>query len=251
MVRPTVINLGVCKSGTSSLHEFFLCNGWRSVHDTGCGDPRRRSAVVRPFGCDEELTAFVARHHLCSEVPWLRSKCFTPNKTSSTAVLEARFRQEMGGFEVYAELNNAFACHFPQVEMLHRLMRRLPDACYVLTSRLVEHWLQSVMDYRPPGNCTDDFPTLGANLLEHCPLWPQNETGLARWYVKHLVRARAALRTVRCALEVEIESPHAASRLASLFPGTNASCWERHNAREDIERRRSSLQADDSQLIAA
>ena len=33
--RPLVINLGLAKSGTTSLHEFFRCSGWCSRHDWG------------------------------------------------------------------------------------------------------------------------------------------------------------------------------------------------------------------------
>eukprot|EP00966_Prymnesium_polylepis_P328152 7383959-Prymnesium_polylepis.1 len=60
--HPLVINLGVAKSGTTSLHEYFLCNGWRSVHDVGCGRPLER--------CASKLTSFMARWHPCAEVPW-------------------------------------------------------------------------------------------------------------------------------------------------------------------------------------
>ena len=43
--RPLVINLGIAKTGTSSLQAFFECNGWRAVHNTGCGGKRCYSAV--------------------------------------------------------------------------------------------------------------------------------------------------------------------------------------------------------------
>lgn len=31
--RPLIINLGLTKSGTTSLHHFFDCSGWCSRHD--------------------------------------------------------------------------------------------------------------------------------------------------------------------------------------------------------------------------
>jgi len=43
--RPLVINLGIAKTGTSSLNTYFECSGWRAVHNLGCNGKRCFSAV--------------------------------------------------------------------------------------------------------------------------------------------------------------------------------------------------------------
>ena len=43
--RSLVINLGIAKTGTSSLKTYFECSGWRAVHNLGCNGKRCFSAV--------------------------------------------------------------------------------------------------------------------------------------------------------------------------------------------------------------
>ena len=45
--RPVVFNLGVAKSGTMSLREYFKCNRWRVSHDLECGRTRCSVALSR------------------------------------------------------------------------------------------------------------------------------------------------------------------------------------------------------------
>ena len=230
--RPLVVNLGIAKSGTTSLFKYFHCSGWKAVHDIKCRgicDERR----CKNLSCGDQLQRFILSTPLCDETetsPLVRP-CYSHGTEQSENFFVQHFHEYTGPFDVYAEMNNAVNCNFPQVDLLFDIIERLSGACFILTSRPVEHWLDSVRRFRIHGI------TLLERLLDKCSLAPQyaqNETGLAAWYVMHLKRARAALAKVHCALEVEIESPDAGARLAELFPGTNSSCWGHANRNKHV-----------------
>eukprot|EP00326_Haptolina_ericina_P036444 CAMPEP_0181234334 /NCGR_PEP_ID=MMETSP1096-20121128/36895_1 /TAXON_ID=156174 ORGANISM="Chrysochromulina ericina, Strain CCMP281" /NCGR_SAMPLE_ID=MMETSP1096 /ASSEMBLY_ACC=CAM_ASM_000453 /LENGTH=181 /DNA_ID=CAMNT_0023329057 /DNA_START=215 /DNA_END=760 /DNA_ORIENTATION=+ len=155
-------------------------------------------------------------HRLCAET--FGSRCVR-NMTE----LESRFRQEVGNFDVFAQLDAPYSCFFPQVDLLPRLVVRLPNACFVLTHRPVSAWLNSVRHFAPSRK------QLLPALLRFCPLSPRNESGLALFYSMQLERARAVLSGHTCALEIDIEAHDAGTKLAAFFNGTNSSCWEHIN----------------------
>ncbi len=64
-------------------------------------------------------------------------------------------------------------CIYPQINYLGTLLRYLPRACFVLNTRPTAHWLNSV----------SQWAGLMPRILRNCPIWPRNETGLARWSV--------------------------------------------------------------------
>ena len=69
--------------------------------------------------------------------------------------------------------------------------------------------------------------TLLKRALTNCPIWPRTAEGLKAFHRDHILRARDALRGAKCAIEVDLGRPaeETAERLATVFPGTNRSCW--------------------------
>ena len=69
-------------------------------------------------------------------------------------------------------------------------------------------------------------------MLDNCPIWPRNESGLMAWARQHVLAARHDLKTARCKLEIDLAAPLAQTRelLNQTFPGTKASCWGVTNA---------------------
>ena len=53
----------------------------------------------------------------------------------------------------------------------------------------------------------------------------RDDAGLVDWHARHVQRVRSALRSARCAIEVNVESPTAGEQLAHFFNGTNPACW--------------------------
>ena len=214
---PLVINLGVAKSGTMSLHNFFECNGWRASHNLDCGSRKRCSTRLSQFLDDARADA--------------RLGFLTPS-----AALE-RLRTHLGGYDAHTELNAAGGpgiygeCQFPQVERAAELVRAVPGACYVLTHRPAESWVRSMLTYHRLDRATGR-PTnlsLGEEVVNSCArrqmAGPRSVAQLGPWYEEHVRRAKGAMRSAPCALALDIEAADAGEELAARFPGTNASCW--------------------------
>ena len=230
--HPLTINLGVTKTGTTSLHEYFVCNGWRSAHWRGCGTARRFCAsavlswLLAPFDATEALPTSVQRRLI--------------GRRANASANEASLRAEVGGVDVVAELNLQTGCIFPQVSHLFALTARLSRACFVLTTRPVESWLRSVR-----GHSND----LLGQLIADCPISPKNETGLARWYSEHVARAAEVLHRRPCAAVIDVEDPAAGKLLSRTFPGTDSRCWGHHN-RAKAPRRHNRSSTYDPRLTA-
>ena len=211
--HPLVINLGVGRTGTLSLHSFFACSGWISRHNMGCGGPAESS--LEGSRCYRKIEDFLEM------LPY----------QEEPRGHEHLFRRVLGIGDAFTEISDSYKCIFPQVTQLHLLMSALPSACWLLTTRPTKHWLASVRNFNlnltldRTNTKTQRWRNMMAQMLEHCPISPRNESGLAAWYEGHLARATEAMSRARCALVLETESPEAPMQLAARFPGTRQSCW--------------------------
>lgn len=219
--RPLVLEVGLPKTGTTSLAAYFRCSGWRASHQD-CVNASSCAACTYAFVADfadEGRTGAAAR---------------TPRER------ERDFRRRCGDFDVFAQLDDATAtaCLFPQVDHLAALVAALPGACFVLNTRPLDAWVASVASYVESKSAFRGL-SLVERLLRTCPIHPRDTTGLRAWARRHVDAARAALRTAACSLEVDLAAPAAttAAALARTFNGTRASCWTQHNAHAPRKRR--------------
>ena len=239
--RPLVVVLGLPKAGTSSVGEYFSCHGWRVSHWL-CETPNTTATTTTTttttkctFCFHDWLARVAAREHPGSR-GWREQ-----------LDLATELRRACGAYDVFAELNLQLhnLCLYPQVSHLHTLVRVLPHACFVLNTRPLPHWLESVKAWglktintsssllsggsKHAASYQPERDSMLAKMLNSCPVWPRTEEGVLRWHSEHLERARDALRNHSCAIELDIEEPSAGDRLARRFPGTRASCWAQHN----------------------
>ena len=145
--RPLVIVLGMPKTGTESIAEFFKCNGWKSSHWKCPGHGYCGQCLLR-------WVAAVAGSSIADGADLLREAC--------------------GDFDVFSQIDYepSGACLFPQVTYLPTLLRYLPNAYFVLNTRPTAHWLSSAAQW---GNMLE-------RLTQACPINPRNSTGLGQWY---------------------------------------------------------------------
>uniref|UniRef100_A0A7S0NE31 Sulfotransferase domain-containing protein n=1 Tax=Phaeocystis antarctica TaxID=33657 RepID=A0A7S0NE31_9EUKA len=172
--RPLIIVLGMPKTGTETIGEFFKCNGLKSAH----------------WKCD---------HSTCGDcvMRWV-----TEMSGSSTSDGSAALRSACGDYDVFAQMDYEprGACLFPQMYFLQTLLRYLPSACFILNTRPTEHWLASVRNWKTGRN------NMLSRLTSACPINPRNATGLGEWYERFKARASLALRaSTRCGLEFDLE----------------------------------------------
>ena len=246
---PLVVELGLAKTGTSSLHHFLSCNKWRVRHHI-C--PRASdsphycasclgSVVMKAELISNIMRAFEAGRYSESRLRALLSDHqhffaainFTTAPLDQVGDLGPELMHDCGG-NAFAQVDDITmgACSAPQLTHLTTLVRVLPRACFVLTHRPVAHWLRSAANSEviaPPAARSHHAVAVGdllGAIVANCPIWPRNTSGVIAWYEDHYARARSVLRSSgRCHVEIEIEEAGAGERLVQIFPGASARCW--------------------------
>ena len=219
--RPLVLELGLFKTGTTAIADFFRCNGWATSHNVCKARGNETTACVRCMGQFLEAAAWAG----IGRGP-TNGGVFA---TAGDVDLGPTFRRLCGPYDVFAELGHltATTCFLPQVEHLRTLVRVLPNACFVLNTRELGGWMRSVSSWVGHEQVHFRGVTLLKRALSNCPIWPRTAEGLKAFHREHILRARDALRGAKCAIEVDLGRPaeETAERLATVFPGTNRSCW--------------------------
>lgn len=116
--HPLTINLGLGKTGTTTLHEFFRCNGWRSAHYRGCNARSFTGTKLRGRLCADAVTTFLQStwQDMLKHAPPSNEELFR-NATSS------RSHQ----FDVYAQIDDGITCNLPNVFHLRALMSQASE----------------------------------------------------------------------------------------------------------------------------
>jgi len=197
--RP-IINLGFPKMGTTSIHAFFGCGNYSSMHyqcspTYACGECMRRSV-------EEDLPPFAK----CDHAP----------------------------AEVYAQIDyydtKNILHYLPQTELLEEIVHGYPNATFLLTFRSMDKWYDSVknwynMKQRMQMSNITGFPRCkGKNLRE-----------FSDWFCSHVRRVRelVAKNPSHSLVEIDIEDPGAGDRLSDIF-GVDARCWGHANINSKI-----------------
>ena len=117
------INLGLAKTGTSSLQSFFQCNNMSAVHYRGC-----KSGLKMGF-CADAVTQFLLRHW---QRPYHRL-----NKMAQPGQLERKFIEETG-YRILTEINEPAACSPAGCTSgLAGFISSSESSCVAVTSRAV------------------------------------------------------------------------------------------------------------------
>ena len=216
------------KAGTTSLGEYFACHGWHVSHFLCTPSHLANTTLNSKCAlCFQDWLSLVASREHPGSRGWREQ-----------LDLSADLRNACGPYDVFAELNLQLhnVCLYPQITHLHTLIRVLPHACFVLNTRPLPNWLESLRQWGAKtltqshaASYQPERDTLLAKMLNSCPIHPRTEQGVMDWHAAHLTRVRDALRNHSCALEIDVEDPSTGPLLQNRFPGTRASCWARHN----------------------
>eukprot|EP00550_Attheya_septentrionalis_P011363 CAMPEP_0198303732 /NCGR_PEP_ID=MMETSP1449-20131203/57041_1 /TAXON_ID=420275 /ORGANISM="Attheya septentrionalis, Strain CCMP2084" /LENGTH=451 /DNA_ID=CAMNT_0044006239 /DNA_START=39 /DNA_END=1394 /DNA_ORIENTATION=- len=269
LTLPTpILVVGMPKTGTTSIRDFFRCNGhnashWKCATDTmtmGGPDSLRKKAIKGKY------CAQVIKDNIANNRPAL---------------------QDTGNYQVYAQMDVElpevavmqgvlpFACYMPQVNDLEKLSASYPKATFILNTRIyaqmdVELPHETVFEgimrpfacYMPQVN---DLEQLSASYpkatfilntrnasrwvnslrtfldfdekLKQCDLkgFPAG-TGdtneeFEAFFHEHAQNIRNFVKNhpSHTLIEVNIEDPNAGTQLAEAF-GQNAKCWVKRNA---------------------
>eukprot|EP00588_Corethron_pennatum_P009137 CAMPEP_0194270246 /NCGR_PEP_ID=MMETSP0169-20130528/4267_1 /TAXON_ID=218684 /ORGANISM="Corethron pennatum, Strain L29A3" /LENGTH=466 /DNA_ID=CAMNT_0039012219 /DNA_START=348 /DNA_END=1748 /DNA_ORIENTATION=- len=191
-----VISVGMPKSGTTSLFNYFNCGGHATSHYL-C------SKGIRSFRCGE---------------------CIQKNIRKGTPLLRG-----CGKFEVWAEINSSNllknTIFLPQVENLDLIHGYYPNATFVLTYRDPEDWVKSVVYWHELKGFL-----LNSNITGLSSRSDDVELALREFYVTHMERIRQFVQDhpSHKLVQVNLSDKNAGKILQDSF-GVNETCWGHSN----------------------
>jgi hypothetical protein len=220
LTLPTpILVVGMPKTGTTSIRDFFRCNGhnashWKCATDTmtmGGPDSLRKKAIKGKY------CAQVIKDNIANNRPAL---------------------QDTGNYQVYAQMDVElpevavmqgvlpFACYMPQVNDLEKLSASYPKATFILNTRNASRWVNSLRTFL-------DFD----EKLKQCDLkgFPKGtgdtDEEFEAFFHEHSQNIRDFVKKnpSHTLIEVDIEDPDAGHQLAEAF-GQSPQCWVKRNA---------------------
>eukprot|EP00581_Thalassiosira_minuscula_P020191 CAMPEP_0183720338 /NCGR_PEP_ID=MMETSP0737-20130205/12976_1 /TAXON_ID=385413 /ORGANISM="Thalassiosira miniscula, Strain CCMP1093" /LENGTH=306 /DNA_ID=CAMNT_0025950185 /DNA_START=271 /DNA_END=1191 /DNA_ORIENTATION=+ len=203
-LRPPFINLGFPKTGTTSLHSFFACAGYRSMH----------------YRCGPSVA--------CAEC--IRSSVEEGKGNKPLA--------NCGKAEAYSQLDNGSHGNFPQVQYLEQIVESYPNATFLLTFRNVSNWYHSLTHWPPintEGQLHMSDGLMIANILPEFPSGVgNNEEEFSAWFCTHVERVREVIsRLNRTLVEIDIDNPNVAEYVTDVFD-IHTSCWGHTNINKNL-----------------
>jgi hypothetical protein len=229
LALPTpILVVGMPKSGTTSIRDFFRCNGHNASHwkcaatedntDTSAAPSsgRRGGRTIRIEKPRSKFCAHVIKDNIDNGRPPLL---------------------HTGNYEVYAQMDlelpdiavkhgKPFACYMPQVNDLQALSDAYPHATFILNTRNASHWVHSLrtfMDFDEKLKTCDmtGFPAGYGDTDEEFETFFHQHSQHIRQFVKD--------HPTHTLVEINIEDPNAGSQLANAF-GLYEECWAKRNA---------------------
>jgi hypothetical protein len=243
-----IINVGLPKAGTSTIFNFFHCNGLRAQHW---------------YCCDDQLSASHTKHNTNT----LMSRCIMENILEGKPLLDG-----CGDFEVYSEINGPRRLEgfedpegnnrnllddgtlesrsqsmrhprilLPQHHYLDRIHEQYPNATFLLNLRPVEQWVESVMNW--PSGLKMELPNEffaqhqqhnGTSQFDerlHPPRVLSELPDVLRYifdFHSQHVREFVKQHPSHTLIEVDITDDNAGIILADAF-GLNETCWGHFN----------------------
>lgn len=210
--EPVAIVVGLPKSGTTSIYQYFVCNDYQTTHYCCCGSDSSEYPCKNGRQMSEQLY-----DNLMAGRPLLQALGSFPTTTTSKGVVHAQLDGEL--------FHNKKEPYFvPQHYYLDELHSAAPHATWILPLRSAEGWKQSVERWLDMGD------RLRQSYEYHYPNLIKEEWNLVDFYQQHTdAIRRACKRYGRKCVEVPVTDT-AGTVLEKAFPGTKASCWGRHNA---------------------
>eukprot|EP01082_Thalassiosira_pseudonana_P005216 g4809.t1 g4809 contig17:93488-94420(+) len=192
------INLGFAKIGTSSIHSFFGCAGYRSTHyrcsvTTSCAECIRQSV-------EEGLPPL----HYCVMA------------------------------DVYSQIDDGSHGHYPQIEYLKEFVNGYPNATFLLPFRSMEKWYKSMQNWHNQEKGMDEHLMM-ANISGLPVGIGRNIEEFSTWWCWHVNRVRelVAQSPSHALVEINLEDASLSERMSDVFD-IDESCWGHVNANHEL-----------------
>ncbi|CAB9500843.1 expressed unknown protein [Seminavis robusta] len=196
------------KSGTTTVHQYFLCGGQKSAHLAGTkGDGMFKIGRCAHSNFRQRKPPF--------------ADCGDYDVYSDTGYVAARYFPD--GRELRT---NNIQCFYPLIDALEDVYTSYPNATFLFVVRETEAWLNSVKSYHDGfimevwKRCRSrGFPDLQGGLEEFREFF--------EWH-KDMIRSFALDHPSWTYIEVDLEDPDAGKYLEKHV-GIDAGCWGHYN----------------------
>ena len=190
--------LGFPKIGSSSIHSFFGCAGYRSSH----------------YRC--------SRTTKCSEC--IRQSIQAGLRPLDNCILA----------EVYAQIDDGRS-NFPQIDYLNEIIDGYPNATFLLAFRNMENWYQSLSRWTRNGTRMD-HDLMQADIQGLPSGIGRDVQEFSEWFCIHVKRVRdtVAGSTYNTLVEIDLDDTVGTRQQMSDIFNVDANCWGRANVNLDI-----------------
>mmetsp|Transcript_24435 Transcript_24435/g.37385 ORF Transcript_24435/g.37385 Transcript_24435/m.37385 type:complete len:305 (-) Transcript_24435:275-1189(-) len=199
-----IINLGMPKMGSTSLHSYFDCGGYKSVH----------------WRCGERYCSECIREAIQAGLPPF-SKC------------------NITDIDSYAQIDRGPE-NLVQVNNLNEIVGGVPNATFILTFRNMTKWYMSMSNWwtdskEVPFNSTKDNTMRGRFEVANITGLPvgvgRNVSEFSHFYCEYVKRVREEVAKYpgrHELIEIDIEDPTVGRQMEEAF-GVNRTCWGHSN----------------------
>jgi hypothetical protein len=239
-----VLVVGLPKTGTTSLANFFHCGGLTTSHYKCVNIDGENVSFTSDGSTMDQTCGRCIRDALATNQPPLKS-CgnfeawaqmdVAGKPDSGCAGLNGVANCSTTGGSLRSDESSDDTCFFPQVDALDALDAEFPEATLVLNTRASpESWISSVDDWNDLRERLRDCEIRGLPVGEG-ERGPEGDAQLIRFVEQHEANVRAFVSShpSHRLVEVTIEDSDAGNALEAAF-GIPASCWGRENAKEPL-----------------
>mmetsp|Transcript_3117 Transcript_3117/g.3694 ORF Transcript_3117/g.3694 Transcript_3117/m.3694 type:complete len:341 (-) Transcript_3117:510-1532(-) len=218
--NPKYINVGMPKSGSTSITHLFKMAGITNCHYDNCkkNHPKNKNKNKKR-ACGVCIKDIIDNHR------------------------QRNIFSECGDFTMWGEMNiiEEKACIFPQIKYLENIYTDAPHATWIMPMRNVSDWLDSVSKWgHYPGEFRNqfrlcNFQQIGFNGSTDA----MDDRKMMAMYCNHIVQIREFVKShpTLSLIEFRIEDPNVGKFLESLLP-IDAADWGKQNVMDESRQKK-------------
>jgi len=195
MINKPILVVGLPKSGTTSIHEYFTCGGYKASH----------------WRCrtHKELCGALIRRNVRLKRPPL---------------------DNIGDYDVYTQLDGD--CYFPQIKALEEIHEHYPNSTFILNLRNIDAWMNSMRTFNAA--YSGILPKYNKVTLCEISEKKSTDEQYRDYYNAQTDRIRDFIKKYpsHTLVEVQIDSNDAGVIMENNF-GIDKSCWKHANKKQN------------------
>ena len=223
------------KSGTTSIHKYFVCGNQKSAHHVYRINGKVRNKIGRCV--ERNIGNGIKPFEGCGDYDiW-----------SDTGYVGV-YHQNNNGNDTMTQTAVDVPCYYPFVEALEQIYEAYPQATLLFITRKKEDWLKSIQTYHD-GFIFDVWKRCSTTGFPGMKAIPQDFQNFYEWH-QQLIRDFAKDHPSLTYIEVPLEASNAGELLEEQI-GVPQTCWGHHNQYEKGNKRRHRQQGRNNTVLLA